>query len=209
SIRFYVSAEGLAVLVLYLALWFWIGLLLDYGFFKVFTLDLVQELPRWFRGGVLAVLTAGLLAVVVLIMVLRLFREFHDPALAMVLDRRFPKLLSVRLITAVELAAPGLAVAYGYSQAMVDQTIRDAAERVDQLEIKEVFDWKRLRRLGAILAGLTVGLYVLVAAGYCAFNLTGQVGQFVWRFNDVPAIWVERELLFVGPVWPPAAPLEL
>ena len=32
-IRTYVSLEGAAVLGLYLALWFWIGLLLDYGFF--------------------------------------------------------------------------------------------------------------------------------------------------------------------------------
>ena len=30
-IRCYVLAEGLAVLLIYLALWFWIGLLLDYG----------------------------------------------------------------------------------------------------------------------------------------------------------------------------------
>ncbi len=41
---------------LYLALWFWIGLLLDYGFFRLFHIDWVQELPWSVRCGVLVVL---------------------------------------------------------------------------------------------------------------------------------------------------------
>ncbi|HEV3205038.1 MAG TPA: hypothetical protein VGY77_11670, partial [Gemmataceae bacterium] len=45
TIRYYVGLEGAALFLLYLALWFWIGLALDYGFFKVFGLDWVQELP--------------------------------------------------------------------------------------------------------------------------------------------------------------------
>ena len=45
-IRGYVSAEGAAVLLLYLAVWFWLGLLLDYGFFKVFTVDAVTGAVR-------------------------------------------------------------------------------------------------------------------------------------------------------------------
>ena len=44
-IRLYVSVEGAAILVVYLALWFWIGLAIDYGFFKLFTVDWVQVLP--------------------------------------------------------------------------------------------------------------------------------------------------------------------
>ncbi len=86
-IRFYVTAEGVGVLLLYLILWFWIGLLLDYGFFKgfwlasltgfeslQFSIDWVQVLPFGFRAGVLAILVAGLVAVVVLKVVRRLFR---------------------------------------------------------------------------------------------------------------------------------------
>ena len=49
-IRLYVSLEGASALVLFLALWFWIGLALDYGFFKAFAIDWVQEeLPYKFR----------------------------------------------------------------------------------------------------------------------------------------------------------------
>src|ERR671933_1957597 len=70
TIRWYVTAEGLATLILYLALWFWIGLLLDYGFFKATGflagsgVDWVQVLPWELRAIVLGVLVAGLLAVV-------------------------------------------------------------------------------------------------------------------------------------------------
>jgi hypothetical protein len=39
SIRRYVLLEGLAVIGIVLALWFWIGLLLDFGVFKVFHFD--------------------------------------------------------------------------------------------------------------------------------------------------------------------------
>src|SRR5713101_1167074 len=43
-IRLYVVAEGLAVLFLSMALVFWLGLLVDYGVFKAFSVDWVQEL---------------------------------------------------------------------------------------------------------------------------------------------------------------------
>src|SRR6266849_5996811 len=71
-IRTYVSLEGAAVLLLYLALWFWIGVALDYGFFKLFTVDWVQELPWGLRAATLALLIAGLLAVVAVKVILRL-----------------------------------------------------------------------------------------------------------------------------------------
>jgi hypothetical protein len=208
SIRAYVSAEGALVLVLYLALWFWIGLLLDYGLFKVFTVDWVQELPHGFRVVVLCGLVAGLAALVVTKMGLRLFREFRDAALALVLERRYPGLLGDRLITAVELADPRLAARYGYSQAMVEQTIAEAAERVDRLAIGNVFDWKRLRRLGLYAAGLTVGIYLLVGAAYCAFA-RAPVSAFMGRFGDVAAIWFERNVLLTDTIWPRQAYLEL
>ena len=38
-IRFYVSLEGLLVAILYLAIWFWVALGIDYGCFKLFAFD--------------------------------------------------------------------------------------------------------------------------------------------------------------------------
>src|SRR6516162_6537902 len=119
TIRFYVSMEGATVLLLYLALWFWIGLALDYGFFKLFSVDWVQELPWGFRAGVLMVLLAGLLAVVAVKVLFRLLTDFRDSALALVLERRYPRLLGDRLITAVELADVRKSARYGYSREMI------------------------------------------------------------------------------------------
>src|SRR5271165_1545202 len=65
-IHTYVSLEGVALVGLFLALWFWIGMLLDYGFFKAFTVDWVQELPWSFRLVVLIALVSAILAIVAL-----------------------------------------------------------------------------------------------------------------------------------------------
>src|SRR5690348_15205111 len=88
-IRTYVVLEGAAVAVIYLALWFWIGLLLDYGTFRLFAFDWIQELNQnlpestatTVRIVLLVALVAGLLAVVATKVLLRLFREFRDAAL--------------------------------------------------------------------------------------------------------------------------------
>src|SRR5438093_61403 len=114
TIRRYVTLEGLAVFGLYVGLWFWVGLLLDFGVFYVFGVDWVQELPRGFRGTLLVLLLGGLAAVVAVKVVRRLLVEFSPAALALVLERRFPHILGDRLITAVELADLDEAERQGY-----------------------------------------------------------------------------------------------
>jgi hypothetical protein len=208
SIRLYVSLEGAAVLLLYLALWFWIGLLLDYGCFKVFGLDWVQVLPWGFRAGVLVALLAGLVALVAMKVLFRLLREFSMGALALVLERRFPDQLGDRLITSVEMADPRLAERYGYSQVMIDETIRSAADRVDRLPVQEVFNWPRLRRYGLRVAAATVGLFLLVGVVSCLFARQGP-GNFIVRFGNVTGIWFERNVLLTGTIWPRRAQLEV
>lgn len=208
-IRTYVTLEGLAVLAIYLALVFWVGLLLDYGVFKAFGVDWVQILPGAFRGGVLAILSIGLIGVLAVKVLLRFFREFSPPALALVLERKFPKILGDRLITAVELADPKLAVRYGYSQDMIDKTIQDAAAKVEEIPVREVFTWNRLWRYGLVVLLLTAGLYLLTGAGYCAVQRTTDAGQFVQSFGDVATIWFERNVLLIDTIWPRRAFLEL
>jgi hypothetical protein len=207
-IRSYVGAEGLLILSLYLALWFWISLSIDYGFFKVFGVDWVQVLPLGFRGVVLFLLVSGLVALVTYKMLFRLFREFRNSALALVLERRYPAELGDRLITAVELADTRIAERYGYSQPMIDQTIRDAAERVNQVPVTQVFNWRRLRRYLLRVLVLTIGLYVLIGGTYCALARAG-VDDFVVRFNNLAGIWFERNILLSNIIWPRRAHLEL
>ena len=165
------------------------------------------------RGVILGLLVAGLLAVVALKVLLRWFREFRDSALALVLERRFPRELGDRLITAVEMADPKLASKYGFSQAMIDKTIQDAAERVEQVPVKQVFNWGRLGKLAGLVVALTVGMYVLVGTGYLGINaLTGHSAspaEYFWRFHHTASIWTERNILLMNSYWPRQAYLKM
>jgi hypothetical protein len=218
-IRTYVSLEGAAVALIYLALWFWIGLALDYGPFKLFAFDWVQELnialdsttALVFRAVLLGALLIGLVTLVAFKIVRRLLREFSDAALALVLERRFPRELGDRLITAVELADPRLADKFGFSQEMIDQTIRDAADRVEQVPVSQVFNWGRLGRLWFVAGLCSIGVYLLVFLGYVGIALAtdNSAGDFVPRFNNVAAIWTERNVLLMDTYWPRQAYLEI
>src|SRR5262249_21390867 len=148
-IRRYVTFEGTAAAVLYLALAFWIGVGLDYGLFALLGFDWVKELDHaagenasfWLRAVLLMGVLGGLLAVVAFRVGRRRFVAFSDPALALLRDRRSPRELGARLITAVEMADPELSKKYGFSQEMLDQTIKQAAERVEKLPVGFVFNW--------------------------------------------------------------------
>ncbi|MCI0457402.1 MAG: hypothetical protein L0Z62_10575 [Gemmataceae bacterium] len=208
TIRRYVALDGAAAGILFIAICFWLGLALDWGLFALLRFDWIKEVDRtsggldassWLRLGILAVFVACLIAVVSLKVVRRLFREFSDAALALVLERRFPRELGDRLITAVEMADPELCRKYGFSQAMLDRTISEAADRVERLPVHEVFNWARLR-WHLILAGLaTVGVYLLVGIVSCIISAaTGQGGSplgYFWDFNHVSGTWFQRNVL--------------
>jgi hypothetical protein len=227
-IRRYVLLEGLAVAIIYLAICFWVGLILDYGLFWLFAFDWVQELQQLtidpatgaqgsvdtiIRGTLLCLFLAGLAAVVVWKLLLRLTREFNDPAVALVLERQFPRELGDRLITAVEMADPKLADKYGYSKTMIARTIQDAADRVEKVPVREVFNWARLRRLRSWCVLLAIGVYVLVGIGASIFGAAARGSaaplDFIWNFNDTAAIWTERNLLLMDSYWPRRAYLEV
>ena len=227
-IRRYVALEGLAIAVIYLALCFWAGLALDFGLFHLFAFDWIQELQqltvdpatgavgnidRVIRVIMLCLLVGGLLALLVWKVVLRITREFSDAAVALVLERRFPSELGDRLITAVEMADPKIAQKYGYSQALIDNTIENAAQRVEKVPVRDAFNWARLRLLGLWSALLTVGMYVVVGIGSCIYGAaTGASASpvdYFWAFNDTAGIWVERNVLLMDSYWPRQAYLEV
>jgi hypothetical protein len=79
-IRIYVLLEGVAALAIYIALWFWLGMAIDYGFFKLFGVDWVQVLPVGLRGAVLALLVLSTMLLVVNRLVRRFFRDFRERA---------------------------------------------------------------------------------------------------------------------------------
>lgn len=207
TIRLYVTLQGIATLILYLGLCFWIGLVLDLGAFKALGIDWVQEMPLWLRQTIRALVAIGL--VILLAIALRkVLSRFRSRALALVLERRFPEELGDRLITAVELADTNFSKKYNYSGPMIEATIREAVERVGRLPVRGVFDWARLRWLGLRAAILSLGIYLVVGIVYLISGQDG-LGGFIVRFNNTASIWFERNVLLRNIYWPRQAYLEL
>ncbi len=209
TIRRYVVIEGILSAFIFLAGWYLLALLLDFGVFKLFTWDWVQDGGQWIRTTALIVGLTLLAGILIFRIIRRLNTELSYPALALVLERRFPKVLGDRLITAVELADVDQAAKYGYSTEMIRLTIDEARERVGTVPVNDVFNWDRLR----IMALIAVGLPALVAVGALATHAiaTGKfdVARGGWKFYHVSTILAERDVLLKDTPWPRRALLSL
>jgi hypothetical protein len=209
TIRRYVLVEGLLSAAIFVAAWFALGLALDFGLFKVATFDWVLDAPWWFRLVALVLALVLLAGIVTLRIVRRLTKELSYPALALVLERRFPKVLGDRLITAVELADVEGQSRYGYSREMIAQTIDEARERVGTVPVNDVFNWRRLRVLALTAAGLVAGVILVGFAAHAAATRTVDPYRFAWRMAHVGGTFVERNVFLQDTPWPRRAHLEL
>ena len=179
-----------------------LSIVADVGLFELADVDLVVDAPGAVRAVLLAAVTMAVLAVVGASIVYRMTREFADPALALVLEKRFPDLLGDRLITAVEMADEAKAERSGYSLAMVRRTVAEADARLASLPVATVFDWRHLRARALGLAGLAVAL---VAASYpVAGGLAGSFDsdRVLDRAADTASIWARRDVLLQDVAWP-------
>src|SRR5690606_22188892 len=141
--------------------------------------------------------------------VTRLTKDLSYPALALVLERRFPGVLGDRLITAVELADVESQARYGYSREMIVQTIDEARERVGTVPVNDVFNWRRLWVLGIVAAGLILAVIVFGYVSYAVAAKTVNPYRFGWRMAHVSATYLERNVLLQNTPWPRRVHLEL
>ncbi|TXT20353.1 MAG: hypothetical protein FD138_4228, partial [Planctomycetota bacterium] len=151
-IRQYVLWEGLALAIVLVGLFFWFSLGLDWAVFSVRRL----EPPRWLRVGLDVAVLGGLAAVVLLMVAFRVFRSFRSKSLALILERRFPE-LGDRLVTAVELSAQS-ETRSALTSAMLERTVAEASEKLQQLDVGSVFDRRPLRRAMSAASILLVSL---------------------------------------------------
>jgi hypothetical protein len=208
-IRRYVLIEGVLSVLLFLVAWFTLALALDFGVFKAFGWDWVRDGAYGIRVAALAAAVGLLGGILVFRIVRRLTREFSYPALALVLERRFPKVLGDRLITAVELADVEGAAKFGYSAAMIRQTINEARERVGTVDVNRAFNWRRLRVMGLILAGWLLGLVAVGFASHAVAARRFEPKQAVYAMLHNSTILAERDLLLMNTPWRRRALLEL
>lgn len=208
-IRKYVVIEGALTALLFLSAWFCIGLALDYGLFKTLGWDWVRDGAKWVRGLALVVALGLFAGILVFRIARRLNKEFSYPALALVLERKFPNVLGDRLITAVEMADVEAMGRFGYSKEMIRATIAEARERVGKVPVNEVFNWKRLWVLGFLAVGLFVGTIVFAFASHMIATRSVAPYRFAWKFAHVTGIFAERNLALMNTPWPRRAHLEL
>lgn len=209
TIRRYVVIEGALSAALFLSVWFALAMLFDFVLFKATGWDWVLDGSRSVRGVALLVALALFAAVLYFRIARRLTTEFSYPALALVLERKFPKLLGDRLITAVELADVKGMAKFGYSADMINATIAEARERVAKVPVSEVFNWKRLWVIGAL--AVLVPLFTVVAGfvSHAVATKSANPGRFAWKFVHTAGVLAERDLMLQNTPWPRRAHIEL
>lgn len=195
AIHSYILIDGLAQVMIWSCLWCWLTFLLDWGLFQLFNLDYVRDgsqgVRNLWRAIFIPALVAGL-CIIIYQVVARLVANLREPALALVLERRFPGILGDRLVTSVELADRNLAERYGYSWAMVERTQHSAAERLARLDV-----WQALNRRWLVKAGVLAILLIVALLALALFA------------TDAAAVWFERDFLLMHRYWPRHTVIEL
>ena len=167
-IRRYVILEGIALVLIVLAVLFWLSMGIDAAWFQITRL----ELPSWFRTGFLILAVCLFVFTFLSWIVSRLGGRFDDKGLALVLERRFPQ-LNDRLITAVESPLEDNTAQSSLSAAMLDRTIDDVSGLSKQLDISSVFEKRPLRRA-------LIGAAVLIASVFAFGALNAQAMERWW-----------------------------
>jgi hypothetical protein len=171
-IRRYVVLEGAALVLVTISAAFWLSLSFDYWF----------EWPAMVRRLLLVLAMVATVGAAGWWLLLRLARDFRSPALALVLERRFPE-LNDRLITAVELCEQPAADSM-LSTAMLRQVAGEAVAAAHRLKLREVFNVRPL--LKAASAAL------LLIVSIVAFRLVAP---------DTFDVWFRRNLLMADELY--------
>ncbi len=214
-IRQYVIIEAVLGIIIFAASWIWLDLLLDFGSYRLFGIDWVQAFPRFIRIFLLAILSLGLITLTATRIALRLNKDYSDDTLALLLENKFPDRLGDRLITAVQLSSPKILLERGSSPEMLAQMLLETEERLKDLPVDEVFDWKRLKNLGLRTFGLTFGMYLFalvlsaVGAGIPTIGADEIPLSATQSLHEVLFTWADRNLVLRNVIWPRHTYLEL
>jgi len=180
-IRWYVWLEGLTGAVAWLGAAFWVSLAIDWFF----------EPPPPVRGLMLVVIALGLAVVLLRLIGRRAFVRLTDGNMATVLERRFPQ-LGDSLLTAVALTDHP-PEQFECNPRMLAHTCREAARRIGDVRLGEVFNPLPLRR--------SIAAAVLLTATIVAYGVTFPVQSNIWARR---VLLLDNELL-----WPRNSRLEV
>ncbi len=182
-IRAYVLAEGLAILLIWCGLTFWLGLAIDYFPILVWA----SELPWVVRAFGLAAIGGVAVAIIYWFILRRVFARLPDQSMAIILERRFSHFHD-GLVTAVEMREG----TQGVDPKMLAASARHAEEAADDVAISRVFDmppliWK------------WIGCLILLAP----------IGAFGNYAPDAMKVWVDRMYRLKDTPWPRSAEISM
>lgn len=185
-IRAYVLLEGLSLGLIWLGLTFWTGLALDY--LPVWAG--ASEMPIAARAVVLAIIVAGMLAVLYRWVFRRAFVPLANRNMAVLLERQFGAFRD-SLVTSVELTERP-EHAGSFDPAMLVHTNQEALTNVDRVRLNAVFNYRPL--FGSLLG---------------AAILLGTILLFYTLNQQALAVWVHRIYLLRDEAWPRSALIEV
>lgn len=186
GIRRYVILEGIATILIWLGIVFWVGLALDY---LPVTFG-ASEMPVEARTVVLGIAGLGSAWLLFQLILRRVWVKLPNRSMALLIERRYPQ-FGESLLTTVE-AAESTSEMDAYEQEMLAQTRRDALATLPEANVTELFDPTPLWRKGSLAVGalLSIGLFALVA---------------------LPAFqtWMSRLVMLSDTTWPRLARIEV
>lgn len=172
-IRLYTLVEGLAVLVIWLAVMFWLALLIDYGP----VLLGASELPWAARIAVLGIVGIGAAVILYRWVLRRTFAQLADHSMAVLLERRHGQFRD-SLLTSVEMEAhPDHA--REFNAEMLTHTSDEALSYADDVRLRRIFRWWPLARVVAIamlLAGSVAAFAFTPATSHAFAKITDRFG---------------------------------
>ena len=166
-IRAYIWCEGIAVALVWLSATFWVGLALDYLPVRLGG----TEMPRSARLVLLALISAVFIWIAYRWIARRVWVPLRDQSLALLLERTHPE-LNDGLVTAVQMEREVEAAEdEPVQQLLYQQTVSDAVNRLDQLDLSRVFDSRPLIRVGVTASVLLVSILGFAVISENAFAL--------------------------------------
>ena len=185
-IRAYVFIEGVSAAAIWLGLTFWAGLALDY----VPVMMGASEMPRGVRLVLLIAIAVVLGVIIYQWIIRRSLVRLKNRSMALLLERRFPK-LNDSLLTTVELTTIP-EQRDDYNPELLERSSHQALNEIQSVRLRQVFNFAPVMRnlLLASLACLSIAAFTLVA-------------------REASALWIQRMYLLSNEPWPRRAYIEV
>ncbi|UUO08973.1 hypothetical protein M4951_11785 [Blastopirellula sp. J2-11] len=176
-IRLYVLLEGLALLVAWLAVTFWIGLAVDY---LPVTFG-ASEMPREARIVCLVAIYGVSAYIFYRWILIRLVARMSDTSMAILIERRYPA-FHESLLTAVESPVEEDLTDVAFREGMIRQAVTQALDNSRQVKLNEIFNPWPLTRNITLAVALLISVGAFAAISFDSFQIWGR--RLYWLSDE-------------------------